>query len=122
MSARALHGQRRTRIVQRFLYSHAEVHILRFIKRARDLGFSTARIEQLVRLWRDQDRASAEVKRLADEHIDELQRKISELEGMKRTLEHLARHCHGDHRPECPIIDDLASDPLAAQAPEPDTR
>lgn len=92
------------------VYSSAEVHMLRFIKRARDLGFSTTQIEQLVRLWRDQDRSSAEVKRVAQQHIDELQRKITELEGMKRTLEHLARNCHGDHRPDCPIIDDLAGE------------
>ena len=92
------------------VYSDTEVHMLRFIKRARDLGFSMTQIEQLVRLWRDQHRSSAEVKRVAQEHIDELQQKIDELEGMKRTLEHLARHCHGDHRPDCPIIDDLAGD------------
>lgn len=92
------------------VYSDSEVHMLRFIKRARDLGFSMTRIEQLVRLWRDQHRSSAEVKRVAQEHIDELQQKINELEGMKRTLEHLASHCHGDHRPDCPIIDDLAGD------------
>ena len=92
------------------VYSDTEVHMLRFIKRARDLGFSMTQIEQLVRLWRDQHRSSAEVKRVAQEHIDELQQKIDELEGMKRTLEHLARHCHGDHRPDCPIIDDLAGE------------
>ena len=92
------------------VYSDAEVHMLRFIKRARALGFSMTQIEQLVRLWRDQHRSSAEVKRVAQEHIDELQQKIDELEGMKRTLEHLARHCHGDHRPDCPIIDDLAGE------------
>ena len=90
------------------VYSDAEVHMLRFIKRARDLGFSMAQIEQLVRLWRDQHRSSAEVKRVAQEHIEELQQKINELESMKRTLEHLSSHCHGDHRPDCPIIDDLA--------------
>ncbi|WP_290653183.1 Cu(I)-responsive transcriptional regulator [Aquisalimonas sp.] len=90
------------------VYSEPDVHTLRFIKRARDLGFSVAQIEQLVQLWQDQDRSSAEVKRVALEHIRELQQKITELEAMKRTLEHLAEHCHGDHRPECPIIDDLA--------------
>lgn len=90
------------------VYSEPDVHTLRFIKRARDLGFSVAQIEQLVQLWQDQDRSSAEVKRVALEHIRELQQKITELEAMKRTLVHLAEHCHGDHRPECPIIDDLA--------------
>lgn len=90
------------------VYSGADVHTLRFIRRARDLGFSIAQIERLVRLWRDQDRSSAEVKHVALEHIDELQQKIAKLESMKRTLEHLAEHCHGDSRPECPIIDDLA--------------
>ncbi|WP_290648662.1 Cu(I)-responsive transcriptional regulator [Aquisalimonas sp.] len=90
------------------VYSSADVHTLRFVKRARDLGFSMAQIDQLLQLWQDPHRSSAEVKRVASEHITELQQKISELESMKRTLEHLAQHCHGDQRPECPIIEDLA--------------
>lgn len=90
------------------VYSGPDVHMLRFIKRARDLGFSMAQTEQLVHLWRDQHRSSSEVKRVARDHIEELQQKIDELQRMKRTLEHLAQHCHGDHRPDCPIIDDLA--------------
>lgn len=89
-------------------YSDSDVHILRFIKRARALGFSMADIKTLLSLWQDKSRSSSAVKRIAGTHIDELQRKIAELQAMVRTLEHLARHCHGDHRPECPIIEELA--------------
>lgn len=90
-------------------YSKTDVHTLSFIKRARNLGFSVEQIERLVELWRDQRRNSAEVKRIALAHVAELQHKIAELQSMSRTLEHLAAHCHGDDRPECPIIDDLAT-------------
>ena len=90
------------------VYSDREVHTLAFIRRARDLGFPLARIEQLVALWRDRDRASAEVKAIAETHVAELQSKIAELEAMARTLRHLAGACHGDSRPDCPILDDLA--------------
>jgi Cu(I)-responsive transcriptional regulator len=96
------------------IYSESDVHALRFIRRARDLGFSLHRIKQLLELWRDRRRSSADVKRIALAHVDELRRKIAELEAMARTLEHLARHCHGDHRPECPILDDLAAPTGAA--------
>jgi Cu(I)-responsive transcriptional regulator len=89
-------------------YSDSDVHVLRFIKRARALGFSMADIKTLLSLWQDKSRSSSAVKRIAGTHIDELQRKIAELQAMVRTLEHLARHCHGDHRPECPIIEELA--------------
>jgi Cu(I)-responsive transcriptional regulator len=88
-------------------YSHADVHVLRFIKRARTLGFSVADIKQLLGLWQNKSRSSAAVKRIARSHIDELERKIAELQSMVRTLEHLAEHCHGDHRPECPILEEL---------------
>ena len=98
-------------------YSGNEVHELRFIKQARTLGFSTKQIAQLLRLWRDRRRPSAKVKQLALEHIRELDEKIRELQTMKATLEHLAEHCHGDDRPDCPILDELASPQLTAHAP-----
>lgn len=88
-------------------YGEAEVHTLRFIKRARDLGLPIERIRLLVGLWRDKDRSSADVKRIATEHVAELRAKIVELSGMCGTLEDLAAACHGDHRPECPILRDL---------------
>jgi Cu(I)-responsive transcriptional regulator len=89
-------------------YSDGDVHVLRFIKRARALGFSIADIRALLSLWQDTSRSSAAVKRIARSHIDELERRIAELQAMARTLEHLADHCHGDHRPACPIIEELA--------------
>ena len=88
-------------------YGEAEVHTLRFIRRARDLGLPIERIRLLVGLWRDKDRSSADVRRVATEHVAELRTKIAELTGMCETLEHLAAACHGDHRPECPILRDL---------------
>ena len=89
-------------------YSDTDVHVLRFIKRARALGFSMADIKTLLSLWQDKSRPSSAVKRIAHAHIDELERKIAELQSMARTLEHLVHHCHGDHRPACPIIEELA--------------
>ena len=89
------------------VYGETEVHTLRFIKRARDLGLPIERIRLLVGLWRDKDRSSADVKRIATEHVAELRTKIAELTGMCEALEHLAAACHGDHRPECPILHDL---------------
>jgi Cu(I)-responsive transcriptional regulator len=89
-------------------YSDTEVHVLRFIRRARSLGFGMADIKTLLSLWQNKSRSSSAVKRIARGHVDELQRKIAELQSMVRTLEHLAEHCHGDHRPECPILDELA--------------
>ena len=97
------------------VYDARDVHLLRFVKRARSLGFPVERINRLVALWRDQHRASAEVKRIALAQIGELEQRIGELETMKRTLEHLAAHCHGDHRPDCPILDDLAAAPRPAR-------
>ena len=90
------------------IYRAADVHVLRFIRRARDLGFTMKEIERLLGLWRDRRRASADVKRFALKHVADLERKIAELQAMRGTLMALARHCHGDHRPECPILDDLA--------------
>lgn len=96
------------------MYSDKEVHNLRFIRRARSLGFSIKQITDLLGLWRDQSRSSAKVKALAVEHIAELERKIAEMQTMKAELERLAGCCHGDDRPECPILERLtaAGDPL----------
>jgi len=90
------------------LYAQADLHRLRFIKRARNLGFPMKQIVELMALWNDQGRASAQVKQLALAHAQELGAKIHELEAMQRTLQALAKSCHGDHRPDCPILDDLA--------------
>lgn len=91
------------------LYTENDLHTLRFIRRARTLGFSMENIRELLGLWQSRTRSSAAVKKIARAHIDELKEKINELEGMVKTLEHLVAHCHGDHRPECPILDDLAA-------------
>mgnify|MGYP001398971527 FL=1 len=89
-------------------YTAADIHTLRFIRRSRDLGFSMAEIAELVGLWRDRSRASAAVKRIAQQHLDDLENRIAALQGMRRSLQDLLTHCHGDHRPDCPILDDLA--------------
>ena len=91
------------------VYSEIDVHALRFIRAARDLGFAVEQIEELLVLWRDRSRASADVKRLALEHIKELEYKIEELRQMVHTLKHLADHCRGDQRPQCPIVETLAA-------------
>jgi Cu(I)-responsive transcriptional regulator len=90
------------------LYTEADVHVLRFIKRSRDLGFSMAEIAELVSLWNNRRRASASVKRIAEKHAADLARRIEEMQAMQRTLGHLIHGCHGDSRPDCPILDDLA--------------
>ncbi len=90
-------------------YGEADVHTLRFIKRARDLGFSMAEIAELVALWQNRRRASASVKRIAQKHVDELAQRIEAMQAMQRTLRQLLHHCHGDDRPDCPILDDLAA-------------
>lgn len=92
------------------VYSSADVHILRFVKRARSLGFSMKEIKALVGLWRNRSRASAKVKALAMDHVSELERKIAAMKQMASTLRHLADHCHGDDRPDCPILEDLAGE------------
>ncbi len=89
-------------------YTPADIHTLRFIKRSRDLGFSMAEIAELVSLWHDHRRASADVKRIAEAHVQDLERRIAALQDMRRTLQELLRHCHGDARPDCPILDDLS--------------
>jgi len=91
-------------------YSARDVHTLRFIRRARDLGFSIAEIGQLVGLWQDRRRSSRSVKALAETHIRELEQKAAHLLAMKATLEHLVHCCHGDERPECPILETLADE------------
>jgi Cu(I)-responsive transcriptional regulator len=90
------------------VYSGSDVHTLRFIKRARSMGFSVEEMGQLLQLWRDRHRASRDVKHLAMQHVAALEAKIAELRAMVGTLRHLAEHCHGDARPDCPILDDLA--------------
>jgi len=88
-------------------YDERDVHSLRFIGRARDLGFSIEEIGRLLALWHDRGRSSADVKALALARVEELRRKEKQLREMRRSLEHLAGCCHGDERPDCPIIDDL---------------
>lgn len=91
------------------LYGQRDVQVLQFIHRARALGFSLEQIRELLALWQDKSRASADVRALARSHIGQLERKIAEMEAMKRTLAKLAASCHGDARPDCPILDDLAA-------------
>ena len=91
-------------------YTDNDVHTLRFIRRARDLGFSVEQMKTLLALWRDRSRASADVKSLALEHIAELDRKAAAIAAMTKTLRHLANNCHGDGRPDCPIIEGFAAD------------
>jgi len=90
------------------IYRPADVHALRFVRRARDLGFSLAEIKALLGLWSNQRRASADVRRLARQHIDDLDERIARMQSMRQALERLVRHCHGDERPDCPILDDLS--------------
>ena len=88
-------------------YSDTAVHVLRFVRRARDLGFSVAEIGDLLGLWRDETRQSSEVKQLAQDHVQKLERKIKGLQDMVRTLSDLINDCRGDHRPHCPILKQL---------------
>lgn len=92
-------------------YGESEVHTLRFIRRARDLGFGIEEIRELLALWQDHQRPSREVRRIALAHAADLQRRIEELDAMRRTLTTLAAGCHGDHRADCPILDDLEAGP-----------
>ncbi|MCA0420400.1 MAG: Cu(I)-responsive transcriptional regulator [Proteobacteria bacterium] len=91
------------------VYAADDVHTLRFVRRSRDLGFSLEETRELLALWRDKSRASADVKNLAMAHVRELEEKAAELKAMADTLRHLATHCHGDHRPDCPILADFAA-------------
>lgn len=100
------------------VYSQDDVHTLRFIRRARDLGFPVEQIAALLALWQDRSRASADVKKLALSHVERLEAKRREIDEMVATLRDLASHCQGNNRPDCPIIDELsASKYVAAQSP-----
>jgi MerR family transcriptional regulator, copper efflux regulator len=101
-------------------YGERDIHELRFIRRARRLGFSIAEIGELLALWRDRGRPSRDVKRIAEKHIADLQSRVAEMQAMANTLRGLVAACHGDDRPDCPILDDLAlgeADHGAAAAP-----
>ena len=89
-------------------YGDTDVATLRFVSKARKLGFSLKDVTQLLGLWQDRNRSSAEVKAQTARHITEIEQRIDELEAVRRTLLDLSRRCHGDERPDCPIIDDLA--------------
>ncbi|MEN8196714.1 MAG: Cu(I)-responsive transcriptional regulator [Pseudomonadota bacterium] len=92
-------------------FDNKDLQTLRFIQRARGLGFSVKDVENLLALWRDQNRVSAEVKALAHRHVERIDAKVSELDSMRRTLIELMEKCHGDERPDCPILDDLGGRP-----------
>lgn len=93
-------------------YGDGEVHLLKFIRQARRLGFLVDDVRKLLALWQDRSRSSAEVKAIALEHISELDQRIAELTDMRNTLSRLAAHCHGDDRPDCPILEQLADTDL----------
>lgn len=95
------------------IFSEKDIHALRFISRARGLGFSVEQMGNLLALWQDRHRASADVKAVAQAHMEELDLKIKKLQDMRQTLEHLVSHCHGDERPDCPILGDLAAESVA---------
>ena len=90
------------------VYGAGDIHTLRFIRRARALGFSMDDIRELLALWQNKSRPSASVKKIAGGHVDDLRRRIAEMQSMVATLEHLTHNCHGDQRPDCPILEDLA--------------
>ncbi len=92
------------------VYGPEDVHTLRFVQRARGLGFSVGDVGKLLTLWRDRRRSSAQVKALAESHVAQIDHKIAELQAMRDTLVHLVERCHGDDRPDCPILEDLAGD------------
>ncbi|MFC4158063.1 Cu(I)-responsive transcriptional regulator [Chitinimonas lacunae] len=100
------------------LYDERDLHWLRFIRRARDLGFPLGQVRQLLSLWQDRERSSAEVKRLAESQLEALDARIAELQAMRRTLAVLVHGCGGDERPDCPIIEGLAEPGLVE--PDPD--
>lgn len=93
------------------MYSQRDVQVLQFIHRSRELGFSLEQIKTLLALWQDKQRASKDVRAMAKRHIAELDEKIASMQAMRRTLETLATRCHGDERPDCPILDDLSLPP-----------
>jgi len=89
-------------------YDETRIRTLQFLKRARSLGFTIEECRELLSLYQDRSRSSADVKRIAQQRVDHINQKIAELEGMRDTLENLIADCHGDHLPDCPILDDLA--------------
>ena len=97
-------------------YEEGDIHRLRFVRRARDFGFPVARIRELLRLWSDRKRPSAEVKRIAEAHVAELDARIAQLSALRDSMKDLARRCHGDQRPDCPILSDLEGE-SPAQSP-----
>lgn len=98
-------------------FGETDLQALRFIQRARNLGFSVEDTASLLDLWRDRGRSSSRVKSLARRHLEEIDRKIESLAAMRATIQHLVDRCHGDDRPECPIIDELAGDPGDTASP-----
>ncbi len=88
-------------------YTENDVHILKFVKRSRELGFTMKDIKQLVSLWRNKNRSSSQVKSIASRHIQELDKKLLKIQTMLSTLNHLVNNCQGDHRPDCPILNEL---------------
>ena len=98
-------------------YTEADVHALHFIRRSRDLGFSMEEIAELLGLWHDRSRASSQVKRIAQQHIDDLSERIAQMQAMQRSLQTLVSCCQGNDRPDCPILDDLASGQAGPHAP-----
>jgi Cu(I)-responsive transcriptional regulator len=101
-------------------FDQRDIHDLRFIRRARSLGFSIAEIARLIDLWRDAARPSAEVKEITQAHIRDLEARITEMQAMVDALRHLSAHCHGDARPDCPILDGLTG--KAGMEPDPGRR
>ncbi|MDO7904259.1 Cu(I)-responsive transcriptional regulator [Pseudomonas sp. K1(2024)] len=97
------------------LYQQEDLHSLNFIKRSRDLGFSLDEVARLLALWQDRQRASADVKALATQHIEDLNRRIEEMVSLRDTLSELVAHCHGDDRPDCPILQGLADEGSCCQ-------
>jgi MerR family transcriptional regulator, copper efflux regulator len=91
-------------------YSMSDVHKLRFLQRSRGLGFSVEECRQLLALYEDKDRASADVKSMAQSKLQEIERKITELRELQHTLNHLVAHCHGDQRPDCPILENISGE------------
>lgn len=100
------------------VYSEKDISMLRFVRRARDLGFQVKQIAALLDLWQDGSRASADVKSLAQDHVRELMQRRRELDEMIATLQHLAHNCHGDSRPDCPILTGLSTQEATAPKPQ----
>ncbi|WP_273725984.1 Cu(I)-responsive transcriptional regulator [Brucella gallinifaecis] len=99
------------------VYTQKDVETLRFIRSSRDLGFQVEQIKALLTLWRDRNRASSDVKKVALQHVHDLEAKMKQLQNMADTLRHLAHNCHGDNRPDCPIIHELANNKDHSSSP-----